>query len=73
MVMSNFHVQALHGPFLRTSVGNPIKRLFAAMVLWQQRDELHQHLLTMDERLLEDIGFSRAKARQEAAKPVWKN
>lgn len=40
--MSNFHVQALHGPFLRTSVGNPIKRLFATMVLWQQCYELRQ-------------------------------
>lgn len=71
--MSNNHVQTLHGPVLWRSVGNPIKRLFAAVVVWQQRYELRQHLLEMDERLLEDIGLSSARARQEAAKPFWRD
>lgn len=71
--MSNNHVQTLHGPFAWRGVSNPIKRLFTAMVLWQQRYELRQHLLEMDERLLDDIGLSPARARQEAAKPFWQD
>jgi uncharacterized protein YjiS (DUF1127 family) len=73
MVMSNFHVQTLHGPFLRAGHGNPVRRLLATVVSWQQRYELRRHLLEMDTRLLEDIGLTRAKALQEAAKPFWKS
>jgi uncharacterized protein YjiS (DUF1127 family) len=73
MVMSNFHVQTLRGPFLRAGAGNPLRRLLATMVSWQQRYELRRHLLEMDARLLEDIGLSPATARQEAAKPFWKD
>ncbi len=71
--MSNFHVQTLHGPFLRAGNGNPVRRLLATVVSWQQRYELRRHLLEMDTRLLEDIGLTRAKALQEAAKPFWKS
>ena len=71
--MSNFHVQTLHGPFLRAGIGNPVRRLLATVVSWQQRYELRRHLLEMDTRLLEDIGLTRAKALQEAAKPFWKS
>lgn len=71
--MSNYHVQTLHGPVLRPRIGNPVKRLFAAMLTWQQRYELRQHLLAMDDRLLEDVGLNRAKAAREAAKPFWKD
>ena len=35
--------------------------------------ELRRHLLELDDRLLDDIGFSRAMARREAAKPFWKD
>jgi uncharacterized protein YjiS (DUF1127 family) len=72
MVMSNYHVQTLQAPLRWRSAGNPVKRLFTAMVIWQQRYALRQHLLEMDARLLEDIGLSRAEARREAAKPFWK-
>lgn len=69
--MSHYHVQTLQGSFVRRSVGNPMKRLFATLATWQQRYELRRHLLEMDQRLLEDIGMSRAKAAREAAKPFW--
>ena len=71
--MSNYHVQTLNRPAWHVNMGNPAKRLFAAIVVWQQRYELRQHLLEVDDRLLEDMGFSRTKARQEAAKPFWKD
>jgi len=71
--MSNYHVQTLSRPVWRFGVGDPVRRLFATVVAWQQRYELRRHLLEMDNRLLEDIGFSRAQARQEAARPFWKD
>jgi len=71
--MSNYHVQSLHGPVPRPRVGDPVKQLIATISRWQQRYELRRHLLEMDQRLLEDIGLSRAEARLEAAKPFWKN
>lgn len=71
--MSNYHVQTLRGPVVRPSAGNPVKQLLAAMVTWQQRYELRQHLLAMDDHLLEDIGIDRAMAVREAAKPFWKD
>ena len=71
--MSNYHVQTLNRPVSWASLGNPVKRLFAAMVVWPQRYAHRQHLLELDDRLLDDIGFSRATARQEAAKPFWKD
>ena len=71
--MSNYHVQTLNRSVLWANFGNPVTRLFATIVAWQQRYELRQHLLEMDDRLLDDIGFSRAMARQEAARPFWKD
>jgi uncharacterized protein YjiS (DUF1127 family) len=73
MVMSNYHIQTLNGPLLLGRIGNPLKRLYATVVTWQQRYELRQHLLAMDDRLLDDIGFTRKMARQEAAKPFWRD
>ena len=71
--MSHYHVQTLSRPLFAGRVGNPVKRLFATVVLWQQRYELRRHLLEMDDHLLDDMGFSRVEARQEAAKPFWKD
>ena len=71
--MSNYHVQTLDRPVFSSSAGHPVKRLFATLVVWQQRYELRQHLLEMDDHLLDDIGFSRVEARQEASKAFWKD
>ena len=70
--MSNYHVQTLRRPLPGGSFGISLGRLYATMVAWQQRYELRQHLLEMDDRLLDDIGFSRADAIREARKPFWK-
>lgn len=32
-----------------------------------------RHLLTLDDRLLEDIGISREQAQSEGRKPFWKH
>ena len=71
--MSKYQVQTLHGPFVRGRYANPLKGLLTTLVAWQQRYELRRHLLEMDERLLDDIGLSRAMAEREAAKPFWRD
>ena len=71
--MSNYHVQTLRRPVLGFSIGNPLGSLYATLVAWQQRYELRQHLLELDDYLLEDIGFSRLDAKREAAKPFWRD
>ncbi len=71
--MSNYHVQTLKRPVAWSGRGHPVKGLFATLVTWQQRYELRRHLLEMDGRLLDDMGFSTAQARQEAAKPFWRD
>jgi uncharacterized protein YjiS (DUF1127 family) len=73
MVMSNYPVQTLRRPVSGFSFGNPLGSLYGTLVAWQQRYELRQQLLAMDDRLLEDIGFTRADARREAAKPFWRD
>ena len=71
--MSNYDVKTLSQPVWHINPGNAAKRLWAAVVGFQQRYEQRRHLLELDDRLLDDIGFSRGMARQEAAKPFWKD
>ena len=42
------------------------------IVLWCERAKQRRALLELDERLLSDIGVTRAKAIAEARKPFWK-
>lgn len=39
---------------------------------WAERACERRRLLTFDDRMLKDIGLSRADAWAEAAKPVWR-
>lgn len=71
--MSDYPVQTLNRPLWHINPGNPAKRLWATLVDFQQRYEQRRHLLELDDRLLEDIGFSRGMATQEAAKPFWQD
>lgn len=48
-------------------------RNFAASVLdWQSRDAERQHLASLDDRLLTDIGLTRADVLAEIRKPFWR-
>ena len=48
-----------------------LKSLIEPLVKWNERSKQRYELLAMDDRLLSDIGISRAQAEAEAAKPFW--
>ena len=46
-------------------------RLFSVLQGWNDRARQRHHLSQLDDRLLTDIGVSRAAAAHEAAKQPW--
>ena len=40
-------------------------------MLWHERARQRRRLLELDDRMLKDIGVSRADAVREASKPFW--
>lgn len=48
------------------------KHQFATLCEWQQRAEMRQRMLRLDDNILDDIGLSREQVEAEAAKPFWK-
>jgi len=40
--------------------------------LWRERAAQRRSLLTLDDRILRDIGINRAVASNEARKPFWR-
>ena len=53
----------------RFSIG--LKSLIEPLASWRARAKQRHELLVLDDRLLSDIGISRAQAEAEAAKPFW--
>ncbi|MDJ0949266.1 MAG: DUF1127 domain-containing protein [Alphaproteobacteria bacterium] len=48
------------------------ERLTNLLLLWQERETRRRHLAGLDDRLLRDMGLTRADALREAAKPFWR-
>ena len=42
------------------------------LATWSERMAQRQHLLDLDNRLLDDIGMDRGEALKEAEKPFWR-
>ena len=57
-----------NGREMDIQLGNWYKKLLQCMERRRQR----RQLLRLDERMLKDIGISRADALNEARKPCWK-
>ncbi len=53
---------ARYGHFARTRVG-----LWSVLSLWRSR----QHLKSLDDQALSDVGLTRAEADAEANRPIW--
>ena len=47
------------------------RRILATLVTWQARADGRRHLSELDDRLLADMGVSRAEADRESRKPFW--
>jgi uncharacterized protein YjiS (DUF1127 family) len=54
------------------SAGNAAPRLFGALREWRRRSKGRAQLATLDDRMLADIGVSRADAEFLANKPFWR-
>jgi uncharacterized protein YjiS (DUF1127 family) len=48
-----------------------IGALIGMLLQWHERARQRRTLLTLDDRMLKDIGVSRAEAVREANKPFW--
>ncbi|MBI1776577.1 MAG: DUF1127 domain-containing protein [Proteobacteria bacterium] len=48
------------------------RRIVDTLLLWQRRASERRHLLSMDDRLLQDLGVSRLDVEFEASKPFWR-
>jgi uncharacterized protein YjiS (DUF1127 family) len=48
-----------------------VRRCLATLRLWRQRAQERRALAALDDRLLADIGVTRADAERECAAPFW--
>ncbi len=46
--------------------------ILETLLVWQERVQQRRHLVALDDRLLSDMGISRAEAAREAAIPFWR-
>ena len=46
--------------------------LLEMVAVWSQRSRERRQLMTLDDRMLQDIGVSRSDAWREFEKPVWR-
>ena len=56
----------------RTTAGRGlVTRLFDQLIEWLDRARQRRHLGELDDRLLRDIGLSRAEVENEVSRPFW--
>ncbi len=64
-------VTGFTGGFAPTGPG-PLTRLFDLLATWQRRAGERRHLMRLDNRLLADMGLSRADVEREYRTPFWR-
>jgi uncharacterized protein YjiS (DUF1127 family) len=50
-----------------------VQKVYALIVAWVNRRAAGQYLLSMDERMLADIGLTRSDLRSAWSEPVWRD
>jgi len=76
--MGTIHMRSIDRAVSRSrlAIGARFKRALertgAALLDWHCRQQQRRTLMQLDERMLRDMGISRADAEHEAAKPFWR-
>lgn len=63
------------GEWLRSGgwlLAREVRRGAEALDRWHQRGRSRRQLMALDDRMLKDIGISRAEAEAEYRKPFWR-
>ena len=68
--MNTVIVEGLSGSFARLPSG--LRQPLVRLATWRRRARERAQLREMDERLLRDIGLTRAQVLEEARKPFWR-
>ena len=57
----------------RFTLTGVLRRVGGRVAAWQERARMRRGLAAMDDRLLRDIGLTRAQAHREYDKPFWRS
>lgn len=61
----------LYGREFSRAVHRLAMQVFTALLQWQERGRQRRRLSELDDRMLADIGLTRADVSREVAKPFW--
>lgn len=64
--------RSLAGGVRRHKPGHPLARVLATLREWRRRIRDREQLARFDERMLQDIGLTRADAEFLGDKPFWR-
>jgi uncharacterized protein YjiS (DUF1127 family) len=54
------------------AVDGGLETMVDTLLTWQRRHKDRMHLMSLDDRLLRDIGISYVEVDREASKPFWR-
>ena len=54
------------------AVDGGLETMVDTLLTWQRRHKDRMHLMSLDDRLLRDIGISYVEVDHEASKPFWR-
>lgn len=65
---------ALNAVFVMTRIaGAVVVGIPDTLYTWQKRHRMRRELLSLDDRLLRDMGLSRCDAEREGRRPFWRS
>ncbi len=64
--------QTAHDRFTRTAGPGLVRRTIKRLLTWQRRANERRHLMRLDDRLLADMGLTRADVEHAYGTPFWR-